>query len=83
MAKERGTDMNAVFDFGLDLLSQEGSSTVMGPAGSMSSVTSADVSSVAGKAIGYDAQPNNFKQYKSGAAKGRTGKKGRLRNRLG
>lgn len=71
------------FDFDLSILTQEGSSSIDGPAGSMNSVTSADVSSVAGKVIGYDAQPNNFKDYKSGAAKGRTGKKGRLRNRFG
>lgn len=67
------------FDFGLDLLEQEGSSTNMGSAGSMTTITSAEVKSPAGKTMGYDAQPDNFKGYKAGAAKG---KKGRLKKRL-
>lgn len=67
------------FYFGLDLLEQEGSSTNMGSAGSMATITSAEVKSPAGKTVGYDAQPDNFKGYKASGAKG---KKSRLRKRV-
>ena len=70
------------FDFGLDLLSQEGSSTIMGPAGSMGGITSGDTSTPAGKTMGYDAQPMNFRGYKTDAKGSKTAKKNRLRKRF-
>lgn len=70
------------FDFGLDLLSQEGSSTVMGPSGSMGGIASGDISTPAGRVMGYDAQPDNLKAYKSNAKGSKTAKKNRLRRRF-